>query len=169
MRILHAILGAALLIAPLSACGGGEAPAETRVEESRLKEFAGFLPAAPSGWTAGGPKFATGDDKSSVTQAYATPAGESFSVEIVFSNAEAAKFQEMIDDPKKRNRGGAEIADIGGRQALTFNSRAATNAQYVVVATPSRIVSITPLFGDMIKPVMRAVFDTVDFEGIASK
>jgi hypothetical protein len=169
MRFLHAVLCAALIAAPLAACGGGAAPVETRVEESRLKEFAAYLPAAPAGWTAGGAKFVTGDDKSTVTQAYVAPAGESFSVEIVFSNAEATKFQELIDDPKKRTRAGADIADINGREGLTFKTRAVTNAQYVVIATPSRTVSITPLFGDMIKPVMRAVFDTIDFEGIAGK
>jgi hypothetical protein len=169
MKLMHAVLCAALIAAPLAACGGGAAPVEARVEESRLKEFAVFLPAAPAGWTAGGAKLATGDEKSSVTQAYTTPAGESFSVEIVFSNAEASKFQELIDDQKKRTRAGADVADINGREGLTFKTRAVTNAQYVVVATPSRTVSITPLFGDMIKPVMRAVFDTIDFEAIASK
>ena len=169
MKFLHAILGAALLVSPLAACGGGAAPVEARVEESRLKEFADFLPPAPTGWTAGGAKFSTGDEKSSVMQAYANPAGESFSVEIVFSNAEAEKFQALIDDPKKRNRASAEIADFGGRQALTFSGRSFTNAQYLVVVTPSRIVSVTPLMGDMIKPVMRAAFDMIDFEGIASK
>lgn len=163
---------AAALALPLAACGGAEQPAvqEARVEEARLKEFVPLLPPAPKGFAvAGGPQFKTGDDKSTVTQIYQAPAGDAFSVEITFSNAEVDKFQKMIDEPRDRNKAGADLKDVAGRTALTFNARTATNAQYVMVVSPSRMVSVTPLFGETIKPIMSFVFENTDFDAIAAK
>ena len=173
MKLIHAVAAILLLAGPLAACGDSKpaapAPTEARVEQSRLKEFVPLFPAPLAGWTVGEPKFVTGDDKSAVSRGYATTAGDSFAIEIAFSNAEAAKFQELVDDDKKRARAGVDKAEFNGQVALNFNNHALTPAQYLAVVSPSRTVSITPIAGEMTKPIIRATFEKIDFDGIAAK
>jgi hypothetical protein len=171
MKKLVLALGAALLLAPLAACGGGgsaTAVQETKVDQAQLQKFVGLLPAAPKGFTPGTATTVTGDAKSVVAQTYTAPSGDSFSVEINFSNADVEKFQKMVDEPKERNKSAAEINQIAGRDALSFSSPVVTNAQYVMIVSPSRYVSVTPLFGDTMKPIMRSVFEKIDFDAIAA-
>lgn len=160
---------AALSVAPLAACGGSEVPAvqEAKVEEARLKEFVPFFPKPLTGWKAGQPVFSTADDKSSVSVSHLTEAGDAFTMTITFSNAEAATFQKLLDDPDARRKAGAESAEFGGKPALSYPSY--KPAAYVVVASPSRTVTIVPVAGEKIMPIVRAQFENIDFAGIAAK
>lgn len=173
MKAFKILFAAALLAAPLAACGdkGGssEAVQEAKVEQAKLQTFVPLLPAAPKGFAAGTPALVTGDAKSTVTQTYTAPTGDSFAVEMAFSNAEVDKFKKMIDEPKERNKAAAEVNQIAGRDALSFSSPVVTNAQYVMIVSPSRYVSVTPLYGDTLKPIMRSVFEQIDFDAIAAK
>jgi hypothetical protein len=162
---------AALSAMPLAACGGGDAPAvqEARVEEARLKEFVGFFPKPLNGWTATAPVFKTADDKSTVSQSHVTADGDAYMMVITFSNAEAGKFKELLDDDKKRRDNNAETASFGGTTGLSFGRNSLTAASYVVVASDSRSVSVFPVAGDKIMPVVRAQFEKIDFSGIGAK
>jgi hypothetical protein len=162
---------AALSVTPLAACGGSEAPAvqEARVEEARLKEFLGFFPKPLNGWTASAPVFKTGDDKSSVSVSQSTVDGDQFLMQITFSNAEAEKFMKLVDDDKERRKNNAELASFGGTTGLSFARNSLTAASYVVLASPSRTVSVYPVAGDKIMPVVRAQFEKIDFAGIGAK
>jgi hypothetical protein len=162
---------AAIFAAPLAACGGSEAPAvqEARVEEARLKDFVSFFPKPLNGWTASAPVFKTEDDKSSVSVANTTVEGDQFMFQVTFSNAEAGKFKKLLDDDKERRAANAEIADFNGTSGLSFGRNSLTAASYVVVASDSRIVSVYPVAGDKIMPIVRAQFAKIDFSGIAAK
>ncbi|MCC6920885.1 MAG: hypothetical protein IT548_16930 [Alphaproteobacteria bacterium] len=164
-----ALVFAALAALPLSACGGSEAPAvqEARVEEARLKDFVAFFPKPLNGWKAGQPVFSTADDKSSVAVSQMTDMGDIFTMTITFSNAEAATFQKLIDDEDARRKAGVDTGEFGGKPALVY--RTYKPAAYVVVASPSRTVSIVPVAGDKIMPIVRAQFEKIDFAGIAAK
>lgn len=173
MTFVKGLMAAALLL-PIAACGdkggGGDAKPEGKLDQAQLQAFVPFFPPAPKGFQInGGPQFKTGDAKSTVWEVYQTPGGEAFSVEINVSTAEAAKYQAMIDDNGARTKAGAELKDMQGKSALTFNSHQMTPAQYVMVVSPSRFVSATPIYGDKIKPIMSYVFEQVDFDGIAAK
>ena len=172
MKTLHLVLGAALLATPLAACGGDAPPAvqESRVEEARLQEFADLLPAAPRDWTASPVATSTGDKISSISKTDSSAKGDAFSVEINFSNEETAKMQTLASDDKARGRAGVQLAQLAGRDALSFSHGGAIGTpQYVVVLTPSRFVSVTPRVGDPGKPIMRAVFEQIYFDSIAEK
>lgn len=171
MKRLAFAVCAALSVAPLAACGGSEAPAvqEARVEEARLKEFVGFFPKPLNGWTASAPVFKTADDKSSVSVAHTTPEGDQFLMQITFSNAEADKFKKLLEDDKERRASNAEKADFNGTSGLSFGRNSLTAATYVVVASDSRTVSVYPVAGEKIGPIVRAQFDKINFSGIAAK
>lgn len=172
MKIIHGVLAAILAIAPLAACGdsgGGEAKQEGKVEQARLQEFVAFLPSAPKGFSATPPQFVTGDTRSQVGQIYQTPGGDAFSIEIVFSSTEVAKYQAMIDENSARSKARASLKTMGSWTALTFDAPAANQPQYVMIVSPSRFVSVTPIYGDTIKPIMSYVFEQVDFAAIGEK
>jgi len=173
MKPVRILFAAALLSLPLAACGEGGSSAsavqEAKVEQARLQEFVPLLPKAPKGFAAAAPVLTTGDDKSVVSITYTAPTTDSFSVEITFSNAEVEKFQKMLDEPKERNKAAAEVNQIAGKDALSFTSPVVTRAQYVMIVSPSRFVSVTPVFGDTLKPIMRSVFEQIDFAAVAAK
>ncbi len=174
MKSVRTILAAALLFFPIAACGDAKKPAENavqeaKVDEARLKEFATFLPAAPRGFTASEAVATTGDTMSVIRKVYTAPQGDSFSLEIIFSNAEVAKYQKLVDEPKDAARAGAEVNQVGGRDGLTFGAYTMGKPLYVMICSPSRFISATPIFGDTTKPVMRAVFEQIDFGGIGTK
>ena len=75
----------------------------------------------------------------------------------------------MLDEPKELNKAAGEINQIAGRDALTFSSPVVTNAKYLMIVSPSRYVTVTPLFGDTLKPIMRSVFEQIDFDAIANQ
>ena len=173
MKPMQIVLAAALCAAPLAACGDNKsaAPAveEAMVDQATLAKFVPLLPAAPKGFTAAPATTVTGKDRSVVAQTYSAPTTDSFSVEITFSNADVAKFQKMLDEPKELNKAAGEINQIAGRDALTFSSPVVTNAKYLMIVSPSRYVTVTPLFGDTLKPIMRSVFEQIDFDAIANQ
>ncbi len=172
MKPVRVLVAAAFLALPLAACGdGASAPAvqEAKVEKARLQEFVALLPAAPKGFAAAPPVLTTGEDKSVVSITYTAPTTDAFSVEITFSNADVAKFQKMLDEPSERTKAAAEVNQIAGKDALSFSSPVVTRAQYVMIVSPSRFVSVTPVFGDTLKPIMRSVFEQIDFAAIGAK
>ncbi len=173
MKTIRAAIAALLLAAPLAACGGGgeDKPAivEARVDEARLREFLPLFPAPIAGWQKSEPVFATADDKSSVSVPYVTQAGETYTLQITFSNAEAGKFAALLKDDDARRKAGVTTASFGGTTALSFADQRLTNAKYLVVASPSRTVSIIHGAGDRTQAVMRAAFENVDFGGIGAK
>ncbi|BCW88207.1 hypothetical protein sos41_13450 [Alphaproteobacteria bacterium SO-S41] len=173
MKSVRALVAALLLAVPLAACGDGKssAPAmeEAMVDQATLAKFVALLPAAPKGFTAAPATTVTGKERSVVAQTYSAPTTDSFSVEITFSNADVAKFQKMLDEPKEANKAAAEINQIAGRNALSFSSPVVTNAKYLMIVSPSRYVTVTPLFGDTLKPIMRSVFEQIDFDAIAAQ
>jgi DNA ligase D-like protein (predicted polymerase) len=125
--------------------------------------------AETKGFAAAPPVLTTGEDKSVVSITYTAPTTDAFSVEITFSNAEVAKFQKMLDEPSERTKAAAEVNQIAGKDALSFSSPVVTRAQYVMIVSPSRFVSVTPVFGDTLKPIMRSVFEQIDFAAIGAK
>lgn len=173
MKIVRAAIAALLFAAPLAACGGGgeDKPAivEARVEEARLREFLPFFPAPIAGWEKSEPVFATADDKSSVSVPYVTQSGDAYTIQITFSNAEAGKFAALLKDDEARGKAGVTTATFAGTSALSFSDQRLTNAKYLVVASPSRTVSIIHNAGERTQAVMRAAFESVDFGGIGAK
>lgn len=172
MKTFRAAIAALLLAAPLAACGGSEeknAVVEARVEQARLGEFLAFFPAPLAGWEKAEPVYVTTDDKSSVAVPYVTQGGDSYTIQITFSNAEAGRFAALLKDDDARRKAGVTTASLGGTTALSFADSRLTNAKYLVVASPSRTVSIIHSAGDRTQAVMRAAFEKVDFRGIAAK
>ncbi len=142
-----------------------------KVPESRLKEFAALMPAAPEGYTRGEPMgLYSSDSASSVTATYKSNDGKSFSIVVTFSKDNAKQNAELLRNASQRKRWGFDAVKIAGRDAL---ARSADNknkfAAIYLVVLGERIVSATDSSGTADHGVVKAVFEKADFDAIGKK
>jgi len=165
-----------VLVAPIAvSCGGGGGTRgpdrqEGRVEEAKLREFIPFFPAAPAGYTRGEePGMYSGSDGSTISYTY-TNGTKMFSVILTFSTKNTGETETMMNDESQRSMFGFDKATVAGRDALTAKQRGAGRADFTVVVSNSRMVSIAPASDDLPDLAMiKQVFEKIDFDGIANK
>lgn len=157
--------------AALAAVFAASAAMAEKVPESRLKEFAALMPAAPDGYTRGEPMgFYSSDSASSVTATYKSNDGKSFSIVLTFSKDNAKQNAELLKNAAQRKRWGFDAVKIKDRDAL---ARSAENknkfSAIFLVVLGDRIVSATDSSGTADHGVVKAVFEKVDFDAIGNK
>lgn len=151
----------------------GAAPSSAeKVPEARLKEFASVMPAAPAGFKRNEAMgFYSSDSASSATATYKSDDGKSsFSIVITFSKANAKQNADMMQNASQLKTWGFEVVKVKGRDAL---ARRADNknkfAAILLVVLGERIVSATDSSGTADPAVVKAVFESVDFDAVAKK
>ncbi|HXP23518.1 MAG TPA: hypothetical protein VN807_05235, partial [Candidatus Sulfotelmatobacter sp.] len=93
-----------------------------------------------------------------------------FSVILTFSTKNTGETETMMNDESQRSMFGFDKATVAGRDALTAKQRGAGRADFTVVVSNSRMVSIAPASDDLPDLAMiKQVFEKIDFDGIANK
>ena len=190
MMIRVGILAIALATAGLTACGdGGSATGgqtagssaansgpdrtEGKVVQGVLEGFSTFLPAEVNGWKKQERLgYYSGDTASTATATYRRPeGGASLTIALTFSNMIVKQTKELITDPKQAGMYGFETTTFAGYPALAGKPDGGmAGTPWTVVLSNSRMVQVMFNPADGLKrDDVRAVFEKVDFKGIADK
>jgi hypothetical protein len=186
------VLAIILATAGLAACGdaGGtkdrqaaaSAPAATnsgpdrtegKVEQAVLEGFSPFLPAEVNGWKKQDRLgYYSGETGSTATATYRKPeGGPAISIAITLSNQTVTQTKQIIADTKQADMFGLEATTFAGYPALSGKEGGQmAGTAWTVVLSNSRMVQamFNPEEG-LKRDDVRAVFEKVDFKGIADK
>jgi len=182
LRLVNLILVGLLSVGVLAACddssesGGSKGAAmgpdrtEGKVEEAKLREFIPLFPAAPEGYErAPDPGVYVSDTQSTISYLY-RKGEEMFAVTFVFSNKNTEENLKMMADPQTLKTWGFKVVDVAGRKALSAEQRGLGKADYLVVVSNSRNVTISPSSNTLPDPaVVKKVFEGIDFAAFAAK
>lgn len=185
---------AVLAIAGLAACGdgggqpNGKAPetgssakagnagpdrTEGKIEEAKLEEFSGFLPAEVNGWKkAERLGYYSGSNQSTATATYGkAEGGERFTVVITFANDMVRQTRDLFDSPRKAEEWGFSTDTFAGYPALV--GKPGTNmagTPLVILLSNSRMVqAMYNPQGGLTLDTIRPVLEKIDLKGIAEK
>ena len=143
---------------------------EAKVDEAKLRSFVGHFPPAPEGFTrAPDPGVYSSDSGSTVSFAYEKE-GATLLLAITFSNENAKQSLDMMGDQKTLDLWGFTVTEIAGRKALSAKERGMGKADFLVVISNSRSVSIMPASDPAPDiAVAKALIESVDFNAIAAR
>ena len=156
-----------------SASNSGPNRTEAKVEKAQLEAFAVFFPAEANGWKKQDQLGAyTSDSASTITATYRkADGGPTLALVVTFSNMIVGQTEGLIADPKQAGTYGFEATTFAGYPALSGKQPGPTaGTAWTVVVSNSRQVQamISPADGAT-RDEIKAVFEKVDFKGIADK
>ncbi len=142
-----------------------------KVPEDKLKDLASVMPAAPQGY-ARNPALGvySSDSASSATATYRSSDGKSFSIVVTFSKTNAKQNADMMKNPTQLKTFGYDVTKVKGRDALARKpeNKNKFSALYLVVLG-ERVVSATDSTGTADPAIVKAVFESIDFDAVAKK
>ena len=160
-----------MVIAASAALLASPARAE-RLTHEQLHAYFALAPAAPAGWKRadrGAPQSSELTSNLGVT--YTSEDGSKrFGFVITFSEDNADHNRTLLRDAKKRDTWGYRLEKIRGRDVLVKKTpEAHASSTYLTVLSDKRLVSIIEFTPGIDRAVLKAFFETIDFDAIARK
>lgn len=162
-RIMAIATSAGLLASPALA---------ERLTHEQLHAYYALAPAAPAGWKRadrGAPH--SSDLTSNLGVTYSSEdGGKRFGFVITFSKDHADHNRVLLRDAKKRDTWGYRLEKIKGRDVLVKKTpETHASSTYLTVLSDKRLVAIIEFTPGIERAVLKAFFETIDFEAIARK
>ncbi len=176
-RFLRALAPLAIVLplagAPAMAADMGPDRTEGLMDDAKIRAFDAFFPAAPAGWerdAAPGVWLAESGSTISYTYFSTEPGGGIFTITITFSNENVGQNLGLFDDESMRDMFGFGVTEVNGYQALSAKERGMGRADYLVVVSNSRAVSIMPASDPApAMDVVTTIFSSMDLAGIGAQ
>ncbi len=179
VSVLQKLFLAVALILPLAAApamAAEEGPdrEEGLMDDARIRTFGEFFPVQPEGWVRDqDPDIFLSEEASTISYTYLslTEGGVGFTITITFSNTIASQYKKMLRRKEERATWGFDKTEIADWDALTSKERGVGEADFVVVVSNSRSVSIIPSSNIPLPPIadITRIFGALNFDGIAAK
>jgi hypothetical protein len=162
IRIISLAAAAMLAAAPAFA---------EKLTPDQLNAYMAVAPAAPQGWTrADRAGNYSSNSASTFSVTYTAEDGKRFMFTIIFSKDQAEQSRDLMKDPKQADRWGYTVGKIKGRDALVKKPDSKnTSANYLVVISDSRSVSVMEMGPGVDRALLKGFFEAVDFDAIAKK